>query len=110
MIRAVTIEIDPVGYPALWPTMLGLEIGRRVRVIRRAKAANSGAGLTITHDFFVEKIGIPEIDMKACTWKYKVQLSPINAGSSAQGAPTMQPWILEDTTYGVLDSTTVLGW
>ena len=53
---------------------------------------------------------MPEISFVegAERWTVRLQLSPV--GSSAAGQPTVQPWILEDATYGVLDSTTVLGW
>lgn len=110
MVRVASVELDPVANPLLWPILLNLEIGRRITFKRRSKAANNGAGITISHDFFVEKIGIPVIDMEACVWRYTLQLSPINAGASAQGQPTMQPWILGDATYSVLGQTTVLGW
>jgi len=36
-------------------------------------------------------------------------LSPVGSATSGTGV-TMQPWILGDATYGVLGSTTVLGW
>jgi len=105
MLRVAEVEIDPASNPALWPLVLSLEVGQRIQLKRRAKAANAGAGITMSADFFVEKIGIPVIDFETGVWSYRVQLSPINTG----GTPTMQPWILEDATYGVLDSTTVLG-
>lgn len=110
MVRVAALEIDPVANPLLWPVVLQLEIGRRVTFKRRSKAANNGAGITMSDDYFVEKISIPAIDNEACVWRYKVQLSPINAGGSAQGQPTMQPWILGNAAYGQLGLTTVLGW
>lgn len=106
MVRVDELTIDPSSNPALWPFVLSLEIGKRGTVKRRPKAANSGAGITMSGDYFVEKVGISTIDFDTWEWVYRVQLSPINAG----GTPTMQPWILGDTTYGVLNSTTVLGW
>jgi len=106
MLRVDTLTLDPASNPALWPVVLALEVGWRVQFKRRAKAANAGAGLTISLDFFVEKIGQPKINFETGEWTVTAQLSPINAGAN----PSMQPWILEDTTYGVLDSTTILGW
>lgn len=106
--RVSALVLDPAANPALWPVVLGVEIGHRVTVRRRAKAANGGAGLTMTGDFFVESIGHDGIDFDKSTWRTVLMLSPIGAGNAPAG-PTMQPWILENTTYGVLDATTVLG-
>lgn len=108
--RVQEMTINPWADPALWPIALSLEPGQRVTVVRRAKAANAGAGFTIQGDFFVERVGEPEINFMQDqeTWTVAVQLSPIGAGNAPDG-PTMQPWILGDTTYGVLDQTTVLG-
>lgn len=105
MLRVDELTIDPSSNTALWPFVLSLEIGKRGTAKRRPKAANGGAGITMSADYFVEKIGIPVIDFDTWEWMYHVQLSPINAG----GTPTLQPWILGDTTYGVLNSTTVPG-
>ena len=103
--RVDTIVIDPASNPTLWPFALGVKIGQRVRVKRRAKAANSGAGITVSLDFFVEKIRRYGMNFSRGTFYVALQLSPIG---TAPG-PTMQPWILENATYSVLDSTTVLG-
>ena len=107
--RVDQIELDPAGNNALWPLVLGLEVGQRVTVKRRAKAGNAGAGVVMSADYFIEKIGAPEINFDTGKWTIKLQLSPINAGAPPT-QPTFQPWVLEDPTYGVLDSTTVLGW
>jgi len=109
VMRIDELVVDPSSNPALWPFVLGLEIGQRCTVKRRAKAANSGAGITMSADYFVEKISIDVIDFDSGEWTYRIQLSPINASAPA-GQPTFQPWILGDATYGVLGSTTVLGW
>jgi hypothetical protein len=90
----------PFGDGTLWPMLLQLEIGTRVTVKRRPKAANAGAGITMSGDFFVESIDHHDIDFEAGTWSTTVELSPVNIA---------QPWILGDATYGQLDSTTVLG-
>lgn len=104
-LRVAEIELDPASNPDLWPLVLGIEVGQRVRVIRRAKAANGGAGLTMSADFFVENVGHRGVRYDRGTWRTPLLLSPIG---SAPGA-TVQPWILEDTTYSVLGTTTVLG-
>lgn len=84
----------------LWPMLLLLEIGTRVTVKRRPKAANAGAGITMSADFFVENIEHHGINPATGDWQTTLLLSPVNVA---------QPWILENATYGVLDSTTVLG-
>jgi hypothetical protein len=90
----------PFGDGTLWPMLLTLEIGTRVTVKRRPKAANAGAGITMSGDFFVERIDHHDIDFEAGTWLTTLQLSPVNIA---------QPWILQDAVYGQLDVTTVLG-
>ena len=89
----------PFGDGTIWPMVFNLEIGMLVRVMRRPKAANSGAGITLQQDYFVENINHNGIDFEAGTWLVTVQLSP---------AVTVRPWILEDATYGLLESTTYL--
>lgn len=105
-LRVASITLDPASNAELWPFVLGVMVGQRGRVIRRAKAGNSGAGLTMSADYFVETIGHIGIDPESGGWTVELLLSPVGSGPG----PTVQPWILEDATYGVLDSTTVLGW
>lgn len=90
----------PFGDGTLWPMVLTLEIGTRVTVKRRPKAGNGGSGLTMSGDFFVEAISHHDIVFAAGTWLTTLLLSPVNRA---------QPWILEHATYGVLGSTTILG-
>lgn len=49
--RVQSIKIHPSAVPSLWPTLLALELGTRVRVIRRPVG-----GATVTVDCFVEHI------------------------------------------------------
>jgi hypothetical protein len=107
--RIARITVSPDSAPALWPFALGVEVGQRIRVNRRPKAANAGAGITVSLDFFVENVTHDFIDMDAGTWSTTLLLSPIGTVTSQTGL-TFQPWIVEDPTYGVLDSTTVLGY
>lgn len=100
-VRVSTLTLNPGPNPALWPAVLGIEVGTRVTVKRRSKAANNGAGLTQSRDFFVEQISHSGIDFEAGTWTTTLQLSPVDYS---------QVWILGDATYGVLDTTTVLGY
>jgi hypothetical protein len=105
-LRIAAIELDPASNPALWPLVLGIDVGQRVRVIRRATAANAGAGLTVERDFFVENVTHSRISMDTNEWRTTLLLSPVGVPGTV---PSFQPWILEDAVYGVLDSTTMLG-
>lgn len=98
--RGAAVRNLPFGDGTLWPMLLQLEIGTRVTAKRRPKAANAGAGITMSGDFFVEKIDHNGIDFESGEWSTTLQLSPVNKA---------QPWILQDATYGQLDVTTVLG-
>lgn len=104
-LRVSTITLDPASYPTLWPLVLGIQVGDRLTVKRRAKAANAGAGITMSADYFVENRTHRDINFATGTWFVDLLLSPIGTGPG----PTVQPWILENTTLSVLDSTTVLG-
>lgn len=95
--RGVTGSIDGT----MWYMALSLEVGMRVTANRRPKAANGGAGLTMSSDFFIESISPGAVDPETGTFTMALLLSPVPV--------TAQPWILEDATYGVLNSTTVLG-
>lgn len=104
--RVAAVTFDPAatrvpfGDGTLWPLILTLEIGTRVTVKRRPKAANGGVGITMSGEFFVERLDHHDIDFEAGTWLTTVQLSPVNIA---------QPWILQDAVYGQLDVTAVLG-
>ncbi|PJM98135.1 hypothetical protein CG740_37260 [Streptomyces sp. CB01201] len=49
--RVAALKLHPSAYPALWPVLLGLELGTRVRVMKRPFGAPA-----ITIDCFVESI------------------------------------------------------
>lgn len=103
--RVETVTVNPAANPSLWHFALSVEIGQRIRVKRRAKAGNSGAGFTLSLDYFVENVTPRGLDFDRGTYLVDLELSPIGTGPG----PTVQPWILEDSTLSVLDSTTVLG-
>lgn len=107
--RISKVTLDPSANPALWPVALSLEVGQRITVVRRAKAANAGAGLTMEADYFVESVEHSPVSMAEGTWNVSFYASPVGSVDTGNGV-TLQPWILENATYGVLDSTTVLGW
>lgn len=106
LLRVSAITIDPSAYPTIWTKALNLEIGQRVTVKRRATAANGGTGLTMSAECFIESVIHHEMDMDKQVWRISFLLSPIGVVPG----PSMQPWILENATYGVLNSTTILGW
>jgi hypothetical protein len=90
-VRLETIVLDPASNPALWPKVLSLEISQRLTVKRRTGA------LTTSNDYYVEQIN-HEVEPGSGKWTVSLQLSPVFV-------PTA--WILGDSTYGVLGSTTV---
>lgn len=104
--RIASITLDPASNPTLWPICLSIEIGQRIRVVFNSPPANAGVGATFTADYFVEGVTQGGIDLDAGTWYTTCYVSPIGIGTVASA----QPWILGDATYGVLDSTTRLGY
>jgi hypothetical protein len=94
--RVASLTLDPASNPTLWTVVLGLEVGDRVTVKTRPKAANSGAGFTMSGDYFVESISHDTVDMDAGVWRTTLTMSPV---------PVLRPFILDDATYGVLDDT-----
>lgn len=106
LVRVAALTVDLSAQVDLYPKVMCLEVGQRVTVKRRAKAANAGAGIVMSADYFIESVIIHEIDFDRQVWRVSFLLSPIGAAPGV----TLQPWILEDATYGVLDSTTNLGW
>jgi hypothetical protein len=111
--RVAEVEIDMWGAQStpwsMWTTALRLEVGQRVTAVRRVKSANNGAGLTVALPCFIERIGTPSMSfvMGQERWTITMQLSPVG---TAPGSPTVQPWVLEHSVYGLLGLTTVLGW
>jgi len=97
--RIQSITLDPMGNQDLWAVVLSLEIGDRVTVKRRPKAANGGAGLTMTGDFFVENIAHTGIDLavQSGTWKTTLLLSPAQETSGV--------FIFDNATYGTFNGT-----
>lgn len=100
-LRVSQITLDPVGNPNLWPVVLSIELGDRVTVKRRPKAANNNAGITMSADFFVGQISHDGIDMDAGTWTTALLLYPVDL---------VQVGVLDSATLGLLDSTMVLAY
>ena len=91
--RVSVLTFDLASHPRLYAVMLHLEPGTRVTVKTRPSAANSGAGTIIAGDYFVEAVSHDTVDM-AGAWKMSLLLS---------AAPLVQPFILDDPVFGVLD-------
>ncbi|KIF67633.1 hypothetical protein HY68_01695 [Streptomyces sp. AcH 505] len=70
--RVDSLVLHPSGYPALWPICLALEIGMRVRVVRRPNGAPP-----ITLDCFLENIAVSMDEEGEATWT--LQLSPVDS-------------------------------
>lgn len=90
--RIETLTLDPAANPALWPLVLSLEMSQRITAKRRT------AALTTSGDFYIESIN-HKLDAEAGTWTVDIQASPVFV-------PTA--WVLGDSTYGVLGTTTVV--
>jgi hypothetical protein len=88
--RISKLTLHPSANPALWPVLLSLEISSRVTVKRR------NAGVTVSRDYYVEKIN-HQADSDETEWVTELQLSPVFVS---------QAWVLGDSTYGVLGTTT----
>ncbi|MEV8480219.1 hypothetical protein AB0435_33495, partial [Streptomyces sp. NPDC051173] len=68
--RISALRLHPSANPALWPVCLSLELGMRVRVMRRPPAPAA----PITVDCFIEQIQIGTDDQGDATWT--LQCSP----------------------------------
>jgi hypothetical protein len=69
--RIASITLNPAANPAVWPVVLGLEIGQRVRVMRRPPGASP-----IQVDAFVQAIQVDADDQANAT--ITLQLSPVD--------------------------------
>ncbi|WP_372672586.1 hypothetical protein [Amycolatopsis kentuckyensis] len=89
-LRIEKLTINPIAFPSAWATLLGLELGLRVTIRRRA------GSVVLSGDYYVEQIN-HDIDPDAGTWRIDLQCSPVFVPSA---------WVLGDPQYGVLGSTT----
>lgn len=93
--RVTTLEIKPRKadqVTSLFPQVLGRDIGHRVTVMRRPQ----GVGTAITYVCLIEKV--EHTILPDGTWDTRWYLSASDAQSG------LQPLILDDTTYGILDT------
>jgi hypothetical protein len=94
-VEGISVDVGANPTSAIWTAMLGLELGARVRVMRRPPL---GAA-TIQVDGFLEQIN----------WSFD---DKGNASADLQISVNnnQQYWQLDSSTYSVLDSTTVIGY
>lgn len=96
--RITSVTIDCGSADALWPVTLPRVIGDRVMV----EATPPGQTDTITQECYIEGISM-RVDHDQ--WRVTFQLSP---------APSLTAgnffWILQDTAWGILDTTTRLAY
>jgi hypothetical protein len=90
MTRVTLLTLNPTANPALWPVVLSLELSQRIRVKRR------NAGLTVTTDYYVEKL----------SWKGDAETGDTTVQILASPVFVPSAWVLGDATYGVLGTTT----
>lgn len=100
--RFTSITLDGLMDDALWPPMLDLLISERITVIQRPPPITAAI---IQQDCYIESISH---DVQATEdgtfWRTTFGLS------SAEGLSGGSWWVLDSTTYSVLDSTTKLGY
>lgn len=90
--RIRKITLNPSADPSMWTFILGLDLSQRLTVTFK-----TSAGVTITGDYYVEYIAESH-NPADITHSVDLQLSPVFV-------PTA--WVLGDSTYGVLGTTTV---
>jgi hypothetical protein len=91
-VRVPTLSLDPLTQPALWPIVLGLDIGSRITVSRKPGNAPS-----ISRDYFIERV---RHQVTATSWRTTWQLSP---------AETSDYMVLDDATFGHLAGSAQIG-
>lgn len=95
--RIQQVSFDPVSNPTLWPFVLSVKQGDRVTAKRRTQ------GPSMSLDFYVEQIIRSRGEG---TYSLTLLMSPV----WQTGSPPvpLNVWILGDTTYSVLGTSTVL--
>lgn len=90
-LRIAKLSLNPATNPLLFTAVLSMDIGTRVTVKRR-----TSPGVTVNADYYVEQIS-HHVTPGTSDWLVELQCSPVFVPSA---------WILGDSTYGVLGSTT----
>ena len=86
VLRVEKMTINPSANTALWPAALGLEIGNAITINRR------NVGVTMSSTYTIESI---EHSIGVGIWRTTFWLSPLSL---------QRALILDDATYGVLDT------
>ncbi|MDT0472787.1 hypothetical protein RM863_11685 [Streptomyces sp. DSM 41014] len=97
VLRFEEVTFKSSAAPALFPFVLGVEVGDRVRLVDLPSQSPVSS-----MDFYVESVKI-SVTCEGATpeWVTVLSLSP---------ASIADVWLLEDDGFGVLDDTTVLAW
>jgi hypothetical protein len=90
--RVRKMTLNPAADPALWTFVMGLELSQRVTV-----SFTTSTGLAMSAPYYVEKFDEAG-DPREGTYLVDIQLSPVFVS---------QAWVLGDSTYGVLGTTTI---
>jgi hypothetical protein len=99
--RFTSITLDGLMDDLLWPYMLTLTISQRITVKQRPPPITAA----IQQDCYVESVAHDiEARESGTFWRVTFGLS------SAEALAGSSFWILQDATYGVLDSTTRLAY
>jgi hypothetical protein len=90
--RLTKMTLKPAANPAIFPTVLPIEISHRYTVTRRSPYS----GLAVSNDYYTEQVNTT-IDIESGEWSTELQMSPVFVKSA---------WVLGDSTYGVLGQDT----
>jgi len=102
--RFTSVTLDGHMTDALWPHMLGRAISERITITQRPPPHATGEA--ISEDCYIESIAHAiESSRDGVFWRTTFGLS--SASALAGGGAF---WILQDATYGVLQSTTKLAY
>ncbi len=97
VVRFDEVTLNASACPALFPVVLGVEIGDRIRLADLASQSPVS-----TMDFYVEAVSTSvKADGVTPEWVTVLSLSP---------ASVADVWVLEDDVMGVLDQSAVLSW
>lgn len=91
VIRFKDWKVAPAGQPSAYPTLLSLWLGYRVTV----EVVPNSVGSRLSQELLIEQISHDFV--------------PGNWHITYSGSPARNGWSLEDATYGLLESTTILG-
>jgi hypothetical protein len=97
IVRCDSITFRATATPALFPLVLGVEMGDKIRLADLPVSAPSG-----TADFYVESVQTDVVvNGPTPEWTTNLALSPASASDV---------WVLEDDLLGILDVSTSLAW